>query len=479
MSNEPSQPSASRSERPGNGRGWEALWTNEDWCAVWLGLAILGISWTAVAIGAGTLASGVSSKVTNPLGPWIARPASWVANPLDALHPPGKPSQFPGLLVVAGALLLGFGGALSLMGVSFARYSRGFLAVFVLAGLAYVLAGQVVVKHYNLEYVLWALVVGLAISNTVGTPGWMLPAARTEFYIKTGLVLLGAEVLFGHLLSLGRPGICIAWIVTPIVLVTTYIFGQRVLRMPSKTLNIVICADMAVCGVSAAIATAAACRAKKEELSLAIGLSLLFTVVMMVVMPPIIRASGMGPIVGGAWIGGTIDATGAVAAAGELLGDKQGLYVAVTVKLIQNVLIGAVAFAVACYWAWVVDRQQGAQPSLVEIWDRFPKFILGFIGASLVFSWLHAQGGAYEGMVDAATKGCTVPLRGWLFCLGFVSIGLECDFRSLYVHVRDGKAFILYLAGQSLNLTLTLLMAWLMFNVVFPDVARSLLSEGG
>lgn len=123
--------------------------------------------------------------------------------------------------------------------------------------------------------------------------------------------------------------------------------------MQSKTLNITLAADMLVCGVSAAIATAAACRAKKEELTLAIGISLVFTSVMMIVIPNIINATGMDHVLGGAWIGGTIDATGAVAAAGAFLSDK-ALYVAATVKLIQNILIGVIAFAVALYWVtWV------------------------------------------------------------------------------------------------------------------------------
>jgi uncharacterized membrane protein YadS len=115
---------------------------------------------------------------------------------------------------------------------------------------------------------------------------------------------------------------------------------------------------MSVCGVSAAIATAAACRAKKEELTLAVGLSLVFTSIMMIVMPAIIKAVGMPEVLGGAWMGGTIDATGAVAAAGAFLGEK-ALYTAATIKMIQNVLIGVIAFCVAVYWCAKVDCEPG------------------------------------------------------------------------------------------------------------------------
>ena len=190
---------------------------------------------------------------------WIGKVAGWEQSPLDAFNDAkSKKSIVPGLLgaLVATALI-------GILAVLFQRLPIGpFLAafpvVFLLAVLAFVMAKQAVIEMYNLEYALWALLVGMIICNTVGTPHWLKPAVRGELFIKIGLVLLGAEVLFGRLLALGIPGICVSWVVTPVVLIGTYIFGQRVLKMESKSLNIVISADMSVCGVSAAIATAAA-----------------------------------------------------------------------------------------------------------------------------------------------------------------------------------------------------------------------------
>jgi uncharacterized membrane protein YadS len=312
--------------------------------------------------------------------------------------------------------------------------------------------------------------VGLVISNTIGTPAFLRPAVLSEFYIKTGLVLLGAEVLMSRLLALGPPGIFVSWVVTPITLIATFIFGQKVLKMESPSLNMVISADMSVCGVSAAIATAAACRAKKEELSLAVGMSLAFTVVMMIVMPAFILAVGMDETVGGAWLGGTIDSTGAVVAAGAALG-KRGQDVAATVKMIQNILIGVVAFGVAVYWTTRVERNSSSSdvPGISEIWRRFPKFVLGFVLASIVFSFLHGTLAGGPELVDAMIDGSTATLRGWLFCLAFVCIGLETNFRELAPYLRSGKPLVLYVCGQTLNLVLTLAMAWLMFRVVFPQ----------
>jgi len=183
----------------------------------------------------------------------------------------------------------------------------------------------------------------------VGVPRSIRPMLIGDTLIKLGLVLLGAEVLFNKLVALGPPGIFTSWIVTPVVLISTFWFGQRVLKMDSPSLNMVISADMSVCGVSAAIATGAACRAKREEISYAIGISLLFTSLMMVIQPQFVLWTGMDKNVGAAWMGGTIDSTGAVAAAGAVLGEDAET-IASTVKMIQNVLIGVIAFAVAAYW---------------------------------------------------------------------------------------------------------------------------------
>ncbi len=388
-----------------------------------------------------------------------------------------KPANLIVYLIVLGiGCMVLFGIGTHFMGRSAGQFALGFLFVFLVAVLAQLFAAQANIKAAGLGYAAWAILFGLLISNTIGTPGWVKHAVQTEYFIKTGLVLLGAEILFSKIVTIGVPGIFVAWVVTPIVLVTTYLFGQKVLKIPSKTLNITISADMSVCGVSAAIATAAACRAKKEELTLAVGLSLVFTAVMMVLMPTFIKAVGMPQILGGAWMGGTIDATGAVAAAGEFLGEK-ALYVAATIKMIQNVLIGVIAFCVATYWCLKVDREAGRDVGAMEIWYRFPKFVLGFIGVSIAFSVIYAQMGPDVGysMIDnGVIRGLTKNLRGWFFCLAFVSIGLATNFRELKEHFRGGKPLILYVCGQTFNLCLTLLMAYIMFYLVFTQITEKI-----
>lgn len=365
---------------------------------------------------------------------------------------------------------------MKVMGSSFIKFITGFCFVFFIAVLAYAASSNATMKHYGIGYAAWAILFGLIISNTIGTPRWVMPAVQTEYYIKTGLVLLGAEILFGKILSIGIPGIFVAWVVTPIVLVCTFLFGQKILKIPSKTLNITISADMSVCGVSAAIATASACRAKKEELTLAVGLSLIFTAIMMVVMPMVIKATGMPHILGGAWMGGTIDATGAVAAAGAFLSDR-ALYVAATVKMIQNVMIGIIAFCVAIYWCAKVECMPGQKVRAIEIWHRFPKFVLGFLIASIIFSIMYESMGSDTGytLIDnGVIGGLSKTFRGWFFCLAFVSIGLATNFRELKSYFKGGKPLILYICGQSFNLILTLLMAYIMFYKVFPEITAKI-----
>ncbi len=356
------------------------------------------------------------------------------------------------------------------------KYAVAFVVVFVLAVLSFAIANHHISKAYGLSYAAWALGLGLLISNTIGTPEWLKAGAKTEMYIKTGLVLLGAEILFGKILSIGIPGLMVAWLVTPVVIIFMWFFGTRVLKMVSKPLVIIIAAATSVCGVSAAIAVAAASRAKKEELTLGVGMTLIFTVVMMVFMPMFIHAIGISEVLGGAWMGGTIDSTGAVVAAGAFLG-PQAETVAAVVKMIQNVLIGIVGFFVALFWITSVERDPDApRPGLMQIWVRFPKFIVGFVAASILFSFVLVptfaslfDGDGLTLVESGVIKAVTNPLRGWFFCLAFVSIGLESNFKELAKQMEGGKPMLLYVVGQSLNLILTLAVAWLAFVLLFPN----------
>lgn len=430
---------------------WADLLKKEDWWAIWLGFIVIILA--------------IISKTTGAFALKAVKPGSWgsaeAPSILDAFS--GVVPQLVFLLVF---FLVLFGIGIKAMGKSVGKFSIAFPVIFILATFAYLFSKHHIIGDY-LGYAFWALGIGLLISNTIKTPDWLKPAIKTEYYIKTGLVLLGAEVLFSNIVSFGLYGLGIAWFVTPVVIIFMWLYGTRVLKMVSKPMVMVIACATSVCGVSAAIAAAAASGASKDDLTFAVGLSLIFTVLMMVLMPLFVGAVGMDPMIGGAWMGGTIDATGAVVLAGEALGPLAG-QVAAMVKMIQNVLIGVIAFVVAVFWVTKVDvDENNPNVGAGEIWHRFPKFILGFVAASLIFSFMiePAMGSDTTNAILKITGG----FRGWCFCLAFISIGLESNFKEMAELVQGGKPLNLYIVGQTFNLVLTLLVAWLLLSgIILP-----------
>lgn len=420
---------------------WNDLIKLEDWWAVWLGFLLLG-----------SVATGLVTHV-----PKIPKWAWTEFHTLpDGIH-----------LISLALLVLGLGAifalALAVMGkASVKAFAPAFMVIFLIAAVAYILGEEAVVRYYGINDAFWAVAIGLLISNTFGTPAWLTPAIRGEFYIKTGLVIMGAEILFGNILRFGAYGLIIAWGVTPVVIVFMWLFGTKVLKMANKPLVIIVATATSVCGVSAAIAAAAASKAQKEDLTIAVGMTLIFTVGMMIGMPVLVKFMHLSPVLGGAWIGGTVDSTGAVGAAGSALGPEAEA-AAVIVKMIQNILIGVVAFCIAVYWvARVEENTDGKRPGLAEVWIRFPKFILGFVAASVVASAILMPMLGESG-VEAILKD-TKTIRGWLFAMAFLSIGLESNFKEMRAQMRGGKPMILYVVGQSFNLVLTLFIAWLVLS---------------
>ncbi|MCY4665879.1 MAG: putative sulfate exporter family transporter, partial [Acidimicrobiaceae bacterium] len=167
---------------------------------------------------------------------------------------------------------------------------------------------------------------------------------------------------------------------------------------------------------------------------------------------------GLSDVVGGAWIGGTIDTTGAVVVAGESIGDS-ATNAATIVKLSQNALLGVAAFALSVWWTVRGGAGDGDRPevSAAVIWERFPKFVLGFLATSLVFSFVLG-----DGLVDA-TAGLLRGLRTWLFALAFVCIGLETRLRDL-LSMEGGRPAAAFVIAQAANVLWTLLLAWLLFG---------------
>lgn len=348
--------------------------------------------------------------------------------------------------------------AMSLMGEEIPKFIVGFPIVFAISWIAQFVAGNYTVLYYGLEYVLWCLALGLIISNVLGVPGWLMTAVKTEFYIKTGLVILGSGVLFGEIVQAGAYGIIQALLVVSVIWYFCFWLCRK-LEVDDE-FAAMLSSGVAICGVSAAIATAGAVKGDPKKLSYVTSIVLVCAVPMMVLMPMISKAVGMPDAVAGAWLGGTLDTSGSVVAAGALISEA-AMKVGVIVKMSQNVLIGVAAFILSVVWT-LKGVAPGEKPSLMEIWYRFPKFVLGFIVASLVFSFL------LDPKTVNAVKGPLGSLRTWWFALAFTSIGLETRFMDL-AKLGGGRPALAFLVAQGVNIIWTLILAYLLFGgILFP-----------
>ena len=436
--------------------GLSALLKNEDWLSIWIGTILIIAACISVLTGAFDFKALKFS--TWHLWENVADKKSL----LDQLTF-GLGVKF---LVTGTIFTVLFSIGAKLQGVEIKKFLPAFIALYIIAVAVRIVSAEFTLNRY-LEWAFWALIIGLFISNTIGVTDWLKPAIKTEFYIKTGLVVMGFSVLFSNIAKFGLYGLGIAWIVTPIVIIFMWYFGTRVLKIDNKPLVITLATATSVCGTSAAIATGAAAKARKTDLSLAVSISIIFTVLMMVFEPMIIKALGMSPIMGGALIGGTVDSTGAVVVAGTALGGEAQT-AAVLVKSIQNILIGFIAFGVAVFFATNVEKTGKSEVGPSEIWKRFPKFLIGFFAASLIASFVIQpvfganQVGAINKVLDQ--------YKNWTFVLAFTSIGLDTNFKEIVKQMHGGKVLWLYIVGQLFNILLTYFAVWLLLSGVLFEI---------
>ena len=407
-------------------------WLNEDWTAVFVAFLII---------------------VINLGGFHPSLPAlNWRGT--DGLITIFAPDLFLTLTILWGfglaMVTLGFitkGDAVSL------RMMGGYTLIFSIAVAAQLITGNREIKALGLEIVLFSLFIGLFISNLLKVPEWVRPVIQTELYIKIGLVLLGTGIIFQEMMQAGALGL-IQSIVVVVVVWQVSFWICRKFGLDDE-LRAMLSSAVAICGVSAAIATAGAIKGDSKKLSYVISLVLITAIPMMLIMPYIARSTGMSDAVAGAWLGGTIDTTGAVVAAGHVLGEEALKY-ATVVKFSQNVLLGLAAFAISVYWAYTRNEKQ-ERPSARTIWDRFPKFVLGFIVASFVFSFL---------LSPHLVAGVKSPLKGlqtFWFALAFTCIGLETKFNDIF-SLENGRPAIAFLIAQSFNILFTLIVALFVFG---------------
>ena len=332
-----------------------------------------------------------------------------------------------------------------------------FPIVYILTLFALILAGNAGVKSFNLEAVIFSLAIGLIISNFFKIPSWFKEALSTELYVKIGLVLLGTTVIFGDILKAGSLGLVQALVV--VVSVWYFAFWICKKLKIDKEMSLMLSSAVSICGVSAAIATSGAIQGDNKKLSYVISLVLITAVPMMIFMPYLADMMNLSQEVTGAWLGGSIDTTGAVAASGTLVGEE-ALKISTIVKFSQNVLLGIAAFFISIYWTYsksVDDETKKDKPTLKLIWERFPKFVVGFVFVSLMFSFVISP------ETNAGIKDSLKSLQGLWFALAFTSIGLETNFKDLFKQ-DNKKPLYAFLIAQTFNILVTLVLAMALFG---------------
>jgi uncharacterized integral membrane protein (TIGR00698 family) len=445
---------------------WRELWLKEDWWAIWLGLGIVVIAYVYFA-------NGASIR-------WIAvTPSKWSTLPQLGAHFAGNYERY---IVQFLAWLAVFTVALTSLGHKARDFLPSFAILYTLSVAIFALGQWDRANTYNLEPPLVALAVGLVLSNLIGLPRFLDAGFRVEFYIKTGIVLLGATLPFTLIVWAGPAAILQASIVSIVTFLV--IFWVAIKLGLDKRLAATLGAGGAVCGVSAAIAIAGAVGAKKEDASIAITTVIIWAIAMIFLLPFIAQALHLSAGVGGAWIGTSEFADAAGFAAAQTYGNlashgtvagtsDQAIFAYTLIKVVgRDVWIGIWAFVLAIIATTQWERaQSGRKPEAAEIWWRFPKFVIGFLVASLLVTVVTAGYtlADYNKNVVPSLVAPIKDLRTWAFIFCFLSIGLTTRFGEL---VSVGKKpFLAFSAGAIVNVVIGFILSAIVFASHWNNLA--------
>ncbi len=294
----------------------------------------------------------------------------------------------------------------------------------------------------NIEYVLWAILIGLAISNTIGIPAIFRRGVATyEFWLKTGIVLLGARFLLGDVRRLG--GLSLVLIAIELVLALTFMtYLGRAFKLKPKLVSL-LAIGSSICGVSAIIAAQGAIDADEEDSSYAIAAILLLGALSLFLFPFVGHLLHMSDRAYGLWTGLAVDNTAEATAAGALYSDAAGK-VAVLAKTCRNATIGFIVLGYAIYWASKGEATEVKNKGAF-LWRKFPKFILGFLLISLL---------ATIGFFSKPELLAVGNLSRWAFLLTFAGVGLRTNLREL--SKQGARPFIVGAVGEIVIALITL-----------------------
>lgn len=341
-----------------------------------------------------------------------------------------------------------------LKGLQLTKVIFGFSIIFLITIFALIIGSNAKLKYYGLEPVIFSLIIGLLINNIFKVPQWLKNALHGELFTKIGLVILGTTIIFEDIIKSGALGLIQAVVVVISVWYFAYWICKK-LKIDNE-LAMMLSSAVSICGVSAAIATAGAIKGDSKKLSYVISLVMLTALPMIIIMPYLAKLMGLSEEVTGAWLGGSIDTSGAVAASGTLAGET-ALRISAIIKFSQNILLGIAAFLISVFWTYTKKGVDSQKPTLGLIWERFPKFVIGFIISSLVFSFI------LDTSTVASVKDILKHQQSFWFAMAFTCIGLETNIKDL-VKLGNGKPVVAFLVSQLFNVLLTLVLAYFLFR---------------
>ncbi len=445
--------------------GWKELYLKEDWWAIYLGIGIVVVSLIAFL----NNSAFVKSLAINPGG------LKWSSFSQLGDHFAGNIQLYAMQFV---AWLVIFGISTRIMGIKTSEFVPSFVFLYVLSIIMFAIGGWANAAKYNLEPPLVALIIGLLIANIVPLPKWMDAGFRVEYYIKTGIVLLGATFPIALVVSAGPVALLQATVISVATCLTIYFVATKVFGL-DKRLASIIGVGGSVCGVSASMAISSAVGGKKEYLYTSVTLVVVWALVMILFLPFVSKALNLYPGVAGAWVGTSefADAAGFAAATayGKMAGNENAAIQGFTLMKVigRDMWIGIWSFIFAMIACFKWEKEEcGARPNAMEIWWRFPKFVIGFFAASLFMTMLTSgySPADFNGSVKPGLILPIVSLRTWAFIFCFLSIGLTTRFREL--KATGIKPFLSFTVGVLVNVALGFILSVYVFGSYWMNLGK-------
>lgn len=306
--------------------------------------------------------------------------------------------------------------------------------------------GKIVANYIpHTEYVLFAIAIGMILRNTITIPQVFLPGINTyELWLKTGIVLMGCRLALQNIISIGATGLFLVVVEIALALVAASYLAR--LFGLSEKLGTLIGVGVGICGVSAIIGATGAIGAREEDSSYAIATIMVFGAIMVFLFPALGHILGLTDKFFGFWTGLSLDNTAAAIATGFAFSERAGNY-ATIVKLSRNALMGVVILLVAIFYARKGLRGR-VENKARFLWDRFPKFLLGF----LAFSLLATLGFFTPSQVKALNN-----MSKWFFLLTLAGVGLSTEFRQMKAGI---KPFIVGLGVETVVAAASFMMVY-------------------